>query len=351
MSLVLFIDMDSFYASCELLRRPELRGKAFIVGTGDEKNRHKGVVEAASYAAKKAGVKSGIPTIMAFKIKQDLVYVPSDHEFYEETSMKVMKLLHEFGFKMETMSVDEAALDLGEITYEQSEKIAKEVKEKINNTLGLPCTVGVTVGKVFAKMVCDSAKPDGLKVLRESDIVAFLENRDVRAIPGVGGKTEERLNEMGIKKIGDISKFSPDMLQQKLGSFGRELHMLSKGRDDSKVIEAWKVLSISRERTLDRKNNDLKEIDLMLDKLSDEVIQDVRKNGFAFKTVTVKGKYVDFTDRIKGKSLKDYSDSVDLLKSMSHSLIREIMIDDKPFRKIGVRVSSFTESRGQKKLF
>ncbi len=175
--------MDSFYASCELLRRPELNGKIFVVGTGDEEHKLRGVVETASYAAKRAGIRSAMPVATALKIKPDLVYVPADHEYYEQISQKVMTLLKSYKYPTEVLSIDEAALDLGEIDYQKAEKLGKDLKERVSKELGLPCTVGISSGKIFAKMVCDAAKPDGLKVVTEKDIVKFLEGKDVDKIP------------------------------------------------------------------------------------------------------------------------------------------------------------------------
>lgn len=350
LGLVLFIDMDSFYASCEELRHPELKGKAFVVGTSDEKDKMHGVVETANYMAKKAGIHSAMPTLTAYKMKKDIIYVPSDHDYYDAMSAKIMQTLRSYGFRMEPVSIDEAALDLGGMSYEEAEKLGRIIKKEVNTNIGLPCTVGISSGKIFAKMVCDDAKPDGLKVVRGEKIKEFLKDKDIERILGVGHKTAERLNAAGIKTIGDIAKSEPTKLTNTVGSFGVELYALANGIDASKVIEHYDVLSIGRERTLSRKTTELDEINKMLDSLADEVMGEVVKQGFSFKTITVKARYVDFTEKIKGKSLTNYSDSLELLKKTSHELIREI-IDTKPVRKVGVRVSSFTAGKGQKKLF
>ncbi len=350
MGLVLFVDMDSFYASCELLRHPELSKKAFIVGTYDGKDKFRGVVETANYLAKKSGVKSAMPTIMAYKINPDLHYVPSDHEYYDQMSRNVMEFLQSYKFKMEVLSVDEAALDISDIDYKKAEELGKEIKKKISDKLGLPCTVGISTGKIFAKMVCDDAKPDGLKIVKEDEIIEFLKGKDIKRILGVGNKTAERLNSIGIKTIGDLAKTDTVKLIKAVGSFGAELHDLANGKDNSQIVEQWQALSIGRERTLDGKTNDIEKINKMLDELSDEVMVEVARNSFSFKTVTVKARYSDFTEKIKGKSFMNYTDSQEALKNTAHSLIKEL-IDSRTVRKVGVRVSSFAELKGQKKLF
>ncbi len=348
--IVLFVDMDSFYASCELLRHPELRGKAFIVGTGDEQNKLRGVVETASYEAKRLGIHSAMPVAFALKIKPDIAYVPSDHNYYDVMSAKVMALLKSFGMRTEVLSVDEAAIDLESMEYDKAGELAKKIKDRIGKELGLQCTIGISSGKVFAKMVCDSAKPDGLKVVRDQEIVAFISGKKVDAIPGVGQKTAERLSEMGIRKIGDIADSNVAQLMGKVGSFGRELFNLANGRDDSVVMETYEVLSIGRERTLPAKTTNMNEISRMLDLLADEVHVELLKQGKVFKTVTVKGKYEDFSEKLKSKSFKDYSDSIELMKSTSHTLIQLIIDKNLQFRKVGVRVSALADKKGQKTL-
>jgi nucleotidyltransferase/DNA polymerase involved in DNA repair len=210
--------------------------------------------------------------------------------------------------------------------------------------------VGISDGKILAKMVCDDAKPDGLKVVRNEDVMDFLAGKDVQKILGVGSKTAERLNAIGIRTIDDLANSNRMALTAAIGSFGLELYALANGRDESKVVDQWKILSISRERTLTSSTDDLKKVNAMLDELSEEVVAEVIKNGFSFKTVTVKARYSDFTEKIKGKSLNSYTDSVEVLKKMSHELIMGL-VGTKTIRKVGVKASTFTPSKSQKKLF
>ena len=352
MRLVLFVDMDSFYASCELLRHPELRGKAFVVGTADEQHKERGVVETASYSAKKAGIRSAMPVATAIKIKPDVIYVPSDHDYYDTMSSMVMNLLKAYAFKTEVLSVDEAALDLGDTDVKKAEALAKKIKGQISEQLRLPCTIGVSTGKVLAKMVCDAAKPDGLMLVPQNKVMEFLAGKEVDRIPGVGPKTRERLEKIGITTVRDLAISNPSTVMNVVGSFGAELCQLANGHDNSEVIDVWTVLSIGRERTLENKTVDFKEIDKMLDGLSLEVHNELKRQNFRYRTVTVKGRYNDFTEKLKSKTLQGYTDSLEVLKSTAHELIREI-VADKPVRKVGVRVSSFEgeAEKKQKRLF
>ena len=347
--LVLYVDMDYFFAACEEARHPELKGKPLIVGTGSEQAKMRGVVEAANYEARKFGIHSAMPTTMAYKLKPDITYIGSDHNHYEEVSAGIMSALSEYGFRMEVDSVDEAALEIEVESYKDLERLAKEVKEKVKRNFGLTCTVGVSTGKVFAKMACDSAKPDGIKIVEEKEIKDFLKDKDVGKIPGVGKKTEEKLAALKIKKIGELAKADPMVLIDTIGSFGKELFLIANGTDESIVEENVSVVSIGRERTLEKNATTMGDIESMINSLTDEVITEVKKQKLMFKTVGVKARYLDYTDRIKSKSFSTYSDSKELVLATSRSLLKGL-VGDKPVRKIGVRVSSLISVKGQRNL-
>ena len=344
------VDMDYFFAACEELRHPELRGTPFIVGTYSADDRRRGVVQTASYAARKFGVKSGIPTAMAFRLCNELGYVAPDDPYYEEISKKVMSLLRSRGFPLEEMSIDEAALDIGEMGYQKAEELARSVKAEIKQKLRLPCSIGVGTGKAFAKMACDDAKPDGIKVVRKEELEAYIGSKDVGALPGVGKKTEERLKEMGISTITGLAKSNQMALIDAFGVLGRELYALAHGVDTSKVVEHYEALSVGRERTL---ANDATRVDEILDVLkglTEEVMKDVHARGLLFRNIGVKAKYSDFTERIRSTTTNNYTDSADIVYSTAIQLLRGLMNGPK-VRKIGVRVSRFVAEKGQKKLF
>ncbi len=203
--LVLFVDMDYFFAACEELRHPELKGKPFIVGSAPVRSKDRGVVETCNYETRKLGVHSAMPYAQAQKLVPNLAYLESDDKYYMEISEKVMKTVKSYGFKTEVISIDEAALDIGEISYEKAGELAGSIKEAINTDIGLPCTIGISIGKVYAKMACDTAKPDGIGTLKREDIKEFLKDRKVSALLGVGRKTSERLKEMKVDTIGELS--------------------------------------------------------------------------------------------------------------------------------------------------
>ncbi len=341
--------MDCFFAACEEVRHPEFKGKPLIVGTNSEKDRLRGVVQAANYEARKFGIHSAMPTRDAFKLCKELQYSPPDDLYYEETSKRIMELLSGYAKRIEVDSIDEAALEVEVEGYAEALEEGRRIKEQIKKDLGLPCTIGISTGKVIAKMVCDSAKPDGIKAVEANDVKDFLKDKDVERIPGVGKKTAEKLAALKVKDIGGLAKTDPMVLIDALGSFGRELFLIANGTDESIVEENVSVISISRERTLERNAQSIGEIEGMVNKLADEVIAEVKKQKLMFKSVGVKARYVDFTDRIKSRSLNSYTDSRDSLLAVANQLFKGLF-GDKPVRKIGIRVSSLISVKGQRSL-
>ncbi len=349
MPLVIFIDMDYFFAACEELRRPELKGKPFIVGTSPEESKMKGVVQTCNYEARAFGVRSGMATSEAYRKKKELVYVEADDPYYEELSRRVLQLLRSYQLPIEGYSIDEFAIDATQLGYERAFDTAKAMKARVNTEIGLPCTMGVSMGKTFAKMACDEAKPNGAKLLREEEIPGFLRGKGVRKLPGIGPKTEERLKALGITTLDELARADVNRLIAELGSNGSWLHNLALGKDSAKVMDAQEVLSISRERTLDEQTRDPKRLDLEIERIADMVIEEVRKSQYSFKTVTSKARYADFTERIRSRTLQNYSSSGEVLKATAKQLAREL-IGDRPIRKVGVRVSTLISAKGQQRL-
>lgn len=342
--------MDYFFAACEELRHPQFKSRPLVVGTASIAKKEKGVVQTCNYEARKFGIHSAMPTMQALNLKPDLVYLESDDRYYEEVSAKVMKLLKGYGFHTEVISIDEAALDIGEMDYIDAEKLAKEIKNSINNKIGLPCTIGVSVGKIYAKMICDMSKPNGIGILKGSDLKDFLKERDIKDILGVGKKTADRLKALKINTIGQLGKADPNVLVENFGEFGKELFLLANGMDNSKIEENYTALSIGRERTFERDTKDIAEIEKMLALLSKEVIEELNRSGMWFRGISVKARYLDFSEKIKNRRLSNYSDSYDTLYNISLPMIKELL-KVRSVRKIGVRTFDLEPKKGQRGLF
>ena len=347
--LVLHLDMDYFYAACEELRRPELRGKPLIVGTYGEKDKLRGVVQTCNYEARKYGIRSGIPTAKAFALCKELAYAAPDDIYYDEMSRKVMDIMREAGFPMEVISIDEAALDISKLDYAGAQKLAESIKGEIMSRLGLPCSIGVSTGKAFAKMACDSAKPNGILVVRADALIDFLKDKDVGELPGVGRKTEERLKAMGVSTVSELARSDPMVLIDEFGVAGKELYMLAHGVDDSKIVERYEALSVGRERTLDKDAVRVDEILDVVKGITDEVMKEVRARGLLFRNIGVKVRYADFTEHIRSASTNNYTDSEELVYSTALHLMRGLMTGAR-VRKVVVRVSRLISRKGQKRL-
>lgn len=346
---VIFVDMDYFFVACEELRNPALKGKPVAVGTAPVNKKERGVIESGNYAARALGVHAAMSIIDALKLAPDLVYLQDDDAYYEHISEKVMQLLRSYGFKTEVSSIDEAALDLNGMDYTEALEVGKGIKNRINDELGLPCTVGISTGKVFAKMACDAAKPNGLLLLEQKQLKQFLSDKSVTKLPGVGHKTEERLNKKNISTIAELAKADPMVIIDLLGSMGKELYGLANGIDNSKVVESYEQLSIGRERTIRANTTDVAKIDAELGEIAKSVAKLASEKNLWFKTITLKVRYYDFTDRLKSTTLSHYTGSEEELHSAALTMLKSV-IKDKPVRKIGIRISTLIDAKRQKRL-
>ncbi|MDE1865025.1 MAG: DNA polymerase IV [Candidatus Micrarchaeota archaeon] len=347
--LILLVDMDSFFASCEQLKRPELKDKAFVVGTGVESRKEKSVVQTASYAARKFGIHSAMPFSMALKLKPDIIYLPSDDKFYEQTSEKIVGLLKSYRMKMEVMSIDEMALDSGTEDYPSARMIAEAIKSRISNEIGLQCTIGISTSVVYAKMVCDAFKPNRIGIVKRAELKAFLADKDVIEILGVGGKTKEKLNKMGITKVSELAKVPATRLVDSFGRFGAELSRIAKGEDETGVVEGAPAISIGRETTLDKETDDINEVAGVMARLAKEAIEELGKRKLWYRNVASKARYTDFTLRTKARRLSNYTDSYETALNTSTELLRDLLSNGK-VRKVGIRLSEFSRQSGQAKL-
>jgi nucleotidyltransferase/DNA polymerase involved in DNA repair len=336
--------MDSFYASCEIIRNRNLLNTAFIIGTASEDNKTTGIIESCSYPAKKLGIKNGMPTAQALKIKPDITYIVADNDYYERISNKIFNLLNSYclthNFKIEIFSIDEAAIDLNNSTYEEAYDLAIAIKEEIKLKIGIPSTIGIADGVILAKMVCDDAKPDGLKIIKKNEILDFLKNKRIITIPGIGTKTERKLNDIGIYTIEDLAKTDLGKLKKLIGSFAEDLHSLSNGIDRSEIKEDREIKSISREITINKINNE-SELKIMLNKLIDEIITIILNQNLQFKNISVKVKYLNFKYKIKNYQLNYYTNSKEITQNITYSLLKRLINQPLKIKKIGIKVSKF----------
>lgn len=350
--MILLVDMDYFYAACEEIKRPELRTKPTIVGSDPKGGRGRGVVMTCNYVARKVGIHSGMPISAAYKIKPDANYLPMDYSYYEAKSKEVMAILKESADKLEQVSIDEAFVDLSNKVKDYNEALdyAARIKKTIKDKVKLPCSIGISTNKLMAKMACESAKPNGIKVIKDEDKKAFLEKMPVGELYGVGRKTKEKLEKMGYETVGKLSGANIMDLIKEFGSFGTELHNYANGIDDSKIEENYQIKSIGRETTFEFDTNDPDKITVTIARLSNEVFDELKRMGFSFKVVTFKARYPDFSESLKSKMVRPSND-LQIIKDTATKLYNKYFDSNKKLRKIGIRVSQLTEYKSQKKLF
>ncbi|MEM4098200.1 MAG: DNA polymerase IV [Candidatus Micrarchaeaceae archaeon] len=351
MRIIMLIDMDSFFVACEELRRPEIRGKPVIVGADPKGGSGRGVVSTASYEARKYGIRSGMPISAAYRLKKDAIFLPVDEPYYESVSEKVMAVIRGFSEKFEQVSIDEAYIDVSEKIkdYDSAMAYAKSIKERMLKETGLRCSIGIGPNKLIAKMACEASKPDGIKLVKEDEAKKFLADMPIEKLYGVGKKSAEKLKALGFKKISDIANANPIILFENFGSFGAELSRSANGIDNSEVISNYPVKSIGRERTFEQDTADPLTIKNALRQMSDEVASELKKQGFSFKTVTLKIRYSSFDEHLKSRTLGYVSNSADTIYNTALGIYNSITHEEL-IRKIGVRVSSLEKYKGQRKM-
>ena len=346
------IDLDAFFAAIEEKNHPEYKGKPIIVGADPKQGSGRGVVSTCNYAARKFGIRSAMPISRAWKLCPQGVYLPVNYELYEQVSSRIMRIMRVYADKFEQVGIDEAFLDVSQKTssFEEAEELARKIKSAIRNEEGLTCSVGIGPNKLVAKIASDHRKPDGLTVVREDFAKQFLRPLSVEKIGGIGKKTKERLNSMGIRTIGDLASYDVTRLREAFGSWGEEFHRMSNGIDESEVVEEWVPKSYSREHTFQEDTLDKGLIQSTINDLCTDVAAEVARNGFFFKTVTIKIRYEDFETHTHSRTLPFASANPEALKATATKLLEPFLLADKKVRLVGVRASSLSGKVEQRTL-
>ncbi len=289
------LDLDCFFVSVERVLNPELKGKPVIVSGNPE---GRGVVSSASYEARRFGVKSAMPIQRARRLCPEAVVLPVRMGFYADYSEKVFVLLRDFSPLLEEASIDEAYLDLtgSERLFGPAKSAAEQIRNRIQQALGLPASIGIGSNKMIAKIASQLAKPLGIVEVKAGTEQEFLSELLISAIPGVGGKSEERLNLLGAKKIKHLVRLGPELLERHFGKMGRELYDRARGIADAEVIsEAELPKSIGKEVTFEQDLYDFAQIEQWLYLLAFKLGIRLRAKGLFAKRLTLKFRSPDFT--------------------------------------------------------
>ncbi len=344
--VIFHLDMDAFYASVEQRDRPELRGKPVIVGSPPTQ---RGVVCAASYEARRFGVRSAMPSATAGRLCPAGVFVSPRMSVYRDESRRIMEIVERTGATIEQMSIDEAYLELPPQDPDQDEAlfravpIARDLKDEIRAQRGLTASIGVAANKLLAKLASDFQKPNGLTLVPERDKVLFLRPIPIRALHGVGRVTEEILNKAGIMTIGDLQQFQGD-LRALVGSFGPRLRQFALGEDDRPLEMGDDIKSISAEETFEHDTADRTVLRACLREQADEISNRLKRKQLGAHTVQVKVRYSDFTTLTRQFTVEEpITEARDIYRLACFLLARDRLVT-RPLRLLGLGVSALTEA-------
>jgi DNA polymerase-4 len=339
---ILHIDMDAFYASVELIRRPELRGTPVIVGGGS-----RGVVLSATYEARRFGVHSAMPMTRARRMCPQATVVSPTHGLYSQVSAGVMEIFRSITPLVEPLSLDEAFLDVAGAVRRlgRPTEIGALIRDRVTDEQGITCSVGVATTKFVAKLASTRCKPDGLLVVPARDVVAFLHPLPVGALWGVGEKTEKELVRLGLHTVGDIANTPVTTLVRALGQgTGAHLHALAWGRDERSVVAHEPDKSIGAEETFARDVDDPVTVRRELLRLSERTAGRLRSAGLAGRTVSIKVRFADFTTITRSKTLREATDVAQEVYATACGLFEALGLDRARIRLVGVRVEQLTDS-------
>jgi DNA polymerase-4 len=377
--LIAHLDMDAFYASVELLRYPELRGQAVVIGGG---SRHqpeetidpasgavvrrftrlrdyagRGVITTATYEARASGVHSAMGLMKAARLCPDAVLLPTDFDAYRRYSRRFKAAVREIAPQVEDHGIDEIYIDLTDVglapgvaaadetaaaAAERAQRVARAIKDAVRAATGLSCSIGITPNKLLSKIASELDKPDGLTILTAADMPFRVWPLPARKINGIGPKTAARLEALGIATIGELARTDPARLVEQFGaSRGAWMHQASHGRDDRRVVTYSEPVTISRETTFERDlspRRDREALSEIFTELCESLAEDLQRKGYAGRTIGLKLRYDNFKTVTRDRTIaQPTQDAKAIRRAASESLKRVVL--DRRIRLLGVRIS------------
>ncbi len=336
-------DLDAFFCAVEETRNPQLRGKVFAVGGRPEE---RGVVASCSYAARQLGIRSAMPMARALRLAPNLIIISARHHQYSEVSHEVMKRLRELTEHVEQISIDEAFLDISDLS-ESPERLARGLQARIRGELGLPSSIGIASNKLVAKIATEVGKkaakggapPFALTIVPAGEEAAFLAPLPADMLWGVGPKTAARLAELDIHTIGELARWPEADLIRRFGENGRELVNHARGRDDRAIVTERETKSISQENTFVRDVRDDKSLERELYQQAAQVGAQLRENQLVGTTVKLKLRWPDFTTLTRQITLSQPTDNDKEIAQAALTLMKKVRKPGQAVRLIGIGVS------------
>ena len=340
---IIHIDMDAFYASVEQRDHPELRGKAIAVGHSEER----GVVAAASYEARKYGVRSAMSSLKAKQLCPHLIFVPGRMSVYKEVSAQIHAIFHDYTDLIEPLSLDEAFLD---VTHNKKNiplavDIAKEIKLRIHEELNLVASAGISYNKFLAKVASDYRKPDGLCTIHPDQAQEFIDRLPIEAFWGVGKVTAKKMHTLGIHRGKELRQCTLEMLTRIFGKAGHIYYNFARGID-LRPVEAERIRkSVGCEHTLDKDITSQSSVIIELYHVATELVERLKRNGFSGNTLTLKIKFYDFKQMTRSLTQEKELNRLEDILPLAKLLLKEVDYTIRPIRLIGLTVSNPKEEQ------
>ena len=356
--IILHIDFDYFYAQCEEIRNSELKTKPVAVCMFSDRGEDSGAIATANYIARKFGVKSGMPIQFAKKKlmdRTDSVFLPADFKFYSDISEKSMEIIKEFADTFEYVGRDEAYLNITEKSegdFKKAGHIAQQVKNMIREKIKLTCSIGISSNKLLAKIASDYKKPDGLTIVTPNSVSKFMETIEMRDIPGIGKKTQEKLEEQDVQTISKVKEMNIfDLIQMFGRKTGTYIFNAVRGINDEPVTLRSPTVQISKISTLKKDSNNYEFLEESLTELCDQLHIVILKENKMFKSVGIQLTLTNLSNKTKSKMLRNPTSSLEELKKISKQLLQEALENETMlFRRLGVKVSELSELEGQSNI-
>ncbi len=343
---IIHIDMDAFYASVEQMDNPELKGKPLAVGGSEVR----GVVSAASYEARKFGVKSAMSGVQAKRLCSELIFVRPRFDRYKEISKKIRKIFLDYTDLVEPLSLDEAYLDVTEnkMNLQSATLIAQEIRKRIFDEVGLTASAGISVNKFVAKIASDYNKPNGQKTVNPDEVEEFLEKLDVKKFYGVGKVTAEKMYQLGIFTGYDLKQKSLEFLEKHFSNSGQYYYQICRGIHKSKVKPNRTLKSVGAERTFFENLTSEVFLEEKIINIANELEKRLQKSKVAGKTITLKLKYSDFTLQTRSKTLPYFIADKNLIIDVAKELLYQEKLKNS-VRLLGLSLHNLnTESKKEK---
>ena len=356
--VIMLVDLDYFFAQCEELRNPSIKDSPVVVGVYSGRTEDSGAVSTANYVAREHGVKSGMPLFLAKKKLENTnaMFLPVDFALYDEISEKVMTLLKSHADRFEQVGIDEAYLDVTQGTngsFEEARALAEEIRNELRTQQKLTCSIGVGPNKLVAKIAADSKKPDGLTVVKPEQVESFLSPLPVGHLIGVGTKTREKMQTMGINTIFDLASFD---MQKLIAAFAKTsatyFHKAALGSDDEPVEPKGEPESISRISTLKQDSHDLNFILEKTDQQCNEIHAQITEEKVAFKTIGLIVITSDLSTHTRSKSFETPTIEREAMKVAVRELLERFLNETElKARRVGVKISNLArKEKHQKQL-